>query len=818
MMLLLFLAKFAQQAIRCDEITKLLEFNQPISLTCTGLTDQAYLIKFYVNGLYIDNYYGYTGNVTGPNTITVTVTDIKPFTLFQIIEVPNYDSDFINVKFNSNPQITVYSFAGYSGQWNQFSFGKLFAYDYYEKGRESYRFALTQNTNVNEDIFQENSLQISNEYLHNVFIPSSVQEGDYYIVGQLIYIDEKGVTKKSSLSYSPLTSIVKSNNSNQFSVKKQDEQKTFIDSIGRLEISYEAYPTVPYAKIMSKIGGYSEDISLYEDQIDITNIYYGRDTFYISNSLYEIEHSITFILVDTSSSQILNHTEIEIDILPKIAIKSHTIDHPKDTNDRYLLLPEEFITGTITLQNQIPKEFISVSDDRDKLIGNITEIPGESKKFAFSIKVNLDDYSWNILRIYFNVESDSDYFSLHFSYLKMEINVNHCLPKSGTIGGNINIIISNADNLHLKIVGKIGQYESMISSYIEIDSRESDHDFSIDLANKITYNTEETLPTQATFALLYNDAIITHKTIDFLILEPPEIESITLSGTTQEFATNSRMTFIIKIIKADLIEDSSLKFEFAESGVSDMSNPTIVNTYKPVKVSNTENDYMFVLIVPNNVAPGQKNLLVKILDTIGQESSLFIIPVTITQGRQITESSISCHKTQDMMPDNSEQMFKCNIDNIESNPVYYKAKVDTHIDSDYEQYDLDVRMEEIGNENEFNVYVTIPVQNEEKMSFSFAMISSNENTIIKYSDVSDIKIVPSPKIRQTSYDTFNVEKYSKMEFQFRLDYICEFESMKAQYKDSASNSEFQNVISKSALREINYYGYLYNAFYVTANI
>ncbi|EAX92710.1 hypothetical protein TVAG_148130 [Trichomonas vaginalis G3] len=249
------------------------------------------------------------------------------------------------------------------------------------------------------------------------------------------------------------------------------------------------------------------------------------------------------------------------------------------------------------------------------------------------------------------------------------------------------------------------------------------------------------------------------------------------------------------------MEDSTVKFEFVTSGTNDMSNPTTIDTNKPVKVANTENDYTFRFTVPNNVNPGEKNLLIKIVDPTGQESSLFTIPVTITQGKQLTASSITCHKTQDMIPDNTEQLFKCNIDNIETNHVYYKAKIGSYDSgSQYSQFNLDLRMEPVGNDNEFDIYVQIPKQTSEKTSISFAMITSDTNNVIKYSDVTDVKIEPEPKISAVKVDSYRVEPYGITKFDFNLDYICDFQTIRVQYRDSTkTNEEFKSVNSISSL-------------------
>ncbi|EAY07772.1 hypothetical protein TVAG_000560 [Trichomonas vaginalis G3] len=135
-----------------------------------------------------------------------------------------------------------------------------------------------------------------------------------------------------------------------------------------------------------------------------------------------------------------------------------------------------------------------------------------------------------------------------------------------------------------------------------------------------------------------------------------------------------------------------------------MANPILNNINKPTKVSNTENDFTLQFTIPNNVEAGQKYLLLKLINPLNQESPVFGVSLTITKEREVTSSSITCQKTQAMMLDEKEYLFKCNIDNIETNAVIYKAKVGPYDSNGYtDQLDIDLRMNPNGNENEYNV-------------------------------------------------------------------------------------------------------------------
>ncbi|EAY16981.1 hypothetical protein TVAG_280980 [Trichomonas vaginalis G3] len=822
MMLVLYLATLTHE-INCESVNTMLEFHVPISLTCTEITEQSYSVSLSYGSGYGYNNYIYNATISDSNTLTFIVTDEKPFTYLKVKDPNNRYYAVSSVVFKSNPAIEKFEYPSsreyYAGRWNEIQINTIFDQHYYGKGENSYSIAISQDPNETEDIFQENSLLYtfrSNEMYF--YIPINIQEGNYYIILQFLYKDINEVTKKSNLYKSRDSILVKQSiSNNQLSVELQQDSRVLSRRTTTF-LQYEAYPAVPFAKIMYKAGEFSTDLSLYSEFAEIVSINEADNYIYGPVVKPDILHKITFVLIDTKNLQILNQTEIDnLTILPEFEIESYTIDNPKDPYGYYFLQPKDVMTGTITFKYQTIKEYIEFYK-RD-IKGTLTEIPGESQKFKFSINVEVSYGSFQRFFLTFDQKSDRAEIEIMLRYMEMNININHYLPVSGIIGGDI-YIHSNLNRLHeVKTVAKFGEYDSTISSYnFEIDSREGKNEISFDFGNKITYNTDEPFPTKLTFVLIVNDVIAVHKTADFLILTPPNIESITDSSTTHEYTTNSRMVLNIKRIKAVAMEDSTIKFQFVNQDTNIMSNPTITDTNKPIKVPSTENNFTILIPIANNIELGQKNLLVKIVDPTGQESSLFTIPVTITQGRQVTESSISCRKTQDMIPDNSEQMFKCNIDNIESNPVYYKAKIGTYVSSSsYSQFNIDIRIEPIGNENEFNVYVKIPEQKEEKTSISFAMITSNDNTVIKYSDITDIKIASAPKIKiPSNYPYF--EKNSLAQFEFYLDYICDYQSMKVQYNDRAINSEFQDVISISPLKQINRYGDTYNAFTVTVNV
>ncbi|EAY10134.1 hypothetical protein TVAG_088490 [Trichomonas vaginalis G3] len=249
------------------------------------------------------------------------------------------------------------------------------------------------------------------------------------------------------------------------------------------------------------------------------------------------------------------------------------------------------------------------------------------------------------------------------------------------------------------------------------------------------------------------------------------------------------MELKIKIIDASGVYDSSFKYEFVDPEMNMTNAKSIKLILK--KVENSENEYTFKIPIPNNAETGQKELLIIFIDPAGQESSLFRIPITIILGRSITENSIICRTTEDIMAAGRKNLFKCNIDNIETSPVYYKAKIGAK--DDYGHYEIDTELEEIGLENEFNVLVDIPDQYYEKHTISFAMIRSSDDEIIKYFDLSDVRITIEPNIEKSS-SYYNVEKFSLTKMIFKVKYICDFQTLRVLYRNSDGNEEFQNVI------------------------
>ncbi|EAX94107.1 hypothetical protein TVAG_336700 [Trichomonas vaginalis G3] len=289
----------------------------------------------------------------------------------------------------------------------------------------------------------------------------------------------------------------------------------------------------------------------------------------------------------------------------------------------------------------------------------------------------------------------------------------------------------------------------------------------------MTYDTSGILPTKITFAVIVDDVMFLHKTVDIVILQDPQIESITDSSSSHQYKTNSRITLNIKRIKANAIEDYSFKYEFGNRNAN-MRWSQMNELDKPIKVVNTENDFTLQFKIPNNVEAGEKDLLLKLVNPLNKESPVFRISLTIIKGREVNCNSIQCQATENIMLDNMEYKFKCYIDSIRSDPATYKAKVGNY-DSKMrsEQFNIDVRVEPIGTENEYNAFLKIPAQSQEKYAIFFAMIF--DASTFTYYDINGITIIRGPWI---SFGGGIFEINNILEFPFYVNYFYDFQTMK----------------------------------------
>ena len=423
------------------------------------------------------------------------------------------------------------------------------------------------------------------------------------------------------------------------------------------------------------------------------------------SDITEVYNKLTFIMVDSDTSTILASTALDrLEIIPELTEDEVQINNHKDNNGIYYLANKDTISGTIKFKNIIHIDDLKVSYDYNfkSVSGTLSAIEGEDRKVNFEIPLTEFPSTGKII---FEGSRSSVRVPITVKKLDMTVNVNKYLPLTGTIDGNIQISTNLESSNSLTVAAKYGEYDASTTSYnIAIDTKNAEQTIQIDLGSKITYNTEETLPTKLTFVIITGGVIVSHKTVDFVILQEPQIESITDASSTHQYKTNSRINLNIKRTRAAALEYYSFKYEFSAQNSDQMANPILNDINKPTKVSNTENDFTLQFTIPNNVEAGQKYLLLKLINPLNQESPVFGVSLTITKEREVTSSSITCQKTQAMMLDEKEYLFKCNIDNIETNAVIYKAKVGPYDSNGYtDQFDIDLRMNPNGNENEYNV-------------------------------------------------------------------------------------------------------------------
>ncbi|EAX94104.1 hypothetical protein TVAG_336670 [Trichomonas vaginalis G3] len=500
---------------------------------------------------------------------------------------------------------------------------------YYGKGENKYEYAIVKKQDdIKENAFHD-AIYRKESYHEYFFIPDTMDDGEYYFAFRARYID--GSKNSVSDIYSKKIIIHKPIVKNQLIVTKfEADMKYSADSY--LRINYYPLPSVPFFKLLYKLGESSSNLDqyeqFYESQSPIKNNFEGTYSIHIQYDQREIVNKVSFIMVDSETSTILNSTEIShIKILPEFKLDTIQIDKPKDSNENYYLETNDVVSGTITFKNEFDINYMYLICNR--VFGSLTTIQGNSKKLLFEIPLSggSSPYSLEFSQNYRHID-----VSVPFKRLDMNVNINKYLPSTGTIDGNIQISTDLDSSKTLKVVAKYGEYDSTISNYnIELDTKSGSQSFEVNLENKLTYDTARSLPTKITFAVIVDDVIASHKTIDIVILQDPQIESITDSSSSHQYKTNSRITLNIKRIKADAIEDYSFKYQFVDRN-ADMDNPIKNDLNKLKKVSYTENDFTLQFTIPNNVEAGEKDLLLKLVNPLNKESSVFRINLTITKG------------------------------------------------------------------------------------------------------------------------------------------------------------------------------------------
>ncbi|EAY10135.1 hypothetical protein TVAG_088500 [Trichomonas vaginalis G3] len=506
-MLTLLFPILTRQEVTCDKITTHLKFREPISLTCTGLSqDQSYKVR--VTGS------DYPATLSNSNTLTFKVTEvfeIKSFALIQDRNTIIYRQDVI---FESNPIMDDLRIQKpvISGRWSLINPIFYFGSRYYGTGEDKVELAISDNRNENS--FDDNMIHLYDN--ENCFIPGNLPAGDYYLFARIRYIDGE-TTKVSKIIWVDInvqTPSIKS----EFSVMLSSDKSVFNPNKD-IWFYITAAPSVPHFKIMWKFGEYSTDLDQYtqwgdyQDPVDYRRAL--RFEIKSPNDITDIQNGIVFISIDTKTSEILNYTEINnVRFLPFLILEGYQIDQPK-YNDEYVLQEGDLITGTISFKNEISIEHMTVSGFGSE--GTIYSIPNENKKIRFEL-LKKSDYP-SVIDV--DEVNARQRIILDFYNLDMSININKNLPFSGIIQGNIKIKTNIGYRTKMQFIAKFGEFEADIQSYnFNIVTRSADRDFTIDLGDKIKYDVNGTLPSRITFAIVIDNIIMVHKSADFSIFNP----------------------------------------------------------------------------------------------------------------------------------------------------------------------------------------------------------------------------------------------------------------------------------------------------------
>ncbi|EAY07773.1 hypothetical protein TVAG_000570 [Trichomonas vaginalis G3] len=326
--------------------------------------------------------------------------------------------------------------------------------------------------------------------------------------------------------------------------------------------------SAPKFKLLFKLGEYSTNVDQYIEVCQYQKAAPGDLDIYesitIPSDITEVYNKLTFIMVDSDTSTILASTALDrLEIIPELTEDEVQINNHKDNNGIYYLANKDTISGTIKFKNIIHIDDLKVSYDYNfkSVSGTLSATEGEDRKVNFEIPLTEFPSTGKII---FEGSRSSVRVPITVKKLDMTVNVNKYLPLTGTIDGNIQISTNLESSNSLTVAAKYGEYDASTTSYnIAIDTKNAEQTIQIDLGSKITYNTEETLPTKLTFVIITGGVIVSHKTVDFVILQEPQIESITDASSTHQYKTNSRINLNIKRTRAAALEYYSFKYEFS---------------------------------------------------------------------------------------------------------------------------------------------------------------------------------------------------------------------------------------------------------------
>ncbi|EAY01176.1 hypothetical protein TVAG_189620 [Trichomonas vaginalis G3] len=574
-------------------------------------------------------------------------------------------------------------------------------------------------------------------------------------------------------------------------------------------------PSVPHFKVYYKVGSYSSNLQHYtyinEYDGPLRNfIYFPTGRLNISRYLTKIQDKVTFIMTDATTSEILNYTEFtNVRIVPDLRSESVILTNKEKVYMRYFFQNQEVITGRVTFENEVDADELKFSYN-----GAIQAFKpyGNSKKIIeFSIQLTVDG-STNYIELIFRQCGEFSREEIQYIYVDINYNKKYLpLSSTGGIKGTLQITHNAIYGYDFKTVAKLGGSSMFAEDYNVELIADTPHSYSVQLNNQIKYVSENYKDiSQVTFAAIMQNKIVVSKTFDITIVAAGLfINSISDISSTHTYKAGSRMLLKIESIEPKCMQDTYFKYKFEDDVTKetplDINNSPILKIERLTQDAENENEFILSFIIPSTVTVGQKKLLLQATNPIESTSAVIPIDLTIEEGSEITQSSIDCRATEDSYGSGHNLLFKCNINNIESSEVTYKAKLGNHDSAaGSSQYDLNVRMEAVGTTNEFNVYVYISTQTVEQTTISFAMIKTDSSaSIINYCEISNLKICAVPDI-ELDYPRYFSETGSIAPFDFKLKYIGDFNTMKVQFKNEGDEA-FEDAFSVSSLDENNFF-------------
>lgn len=187
-MFLLFLPTITCEYYQCEQISSNLKFHEKITIKCNNLDEGVNLIylKYGTKGN-SKSYHGIASN----NELSFIVTDELPFNKLYI-SFEDEDHFIQDVHFDGKPTINYFELMAdvYSGRWNYLKISTFFDTAYFGKGETKFEAAfLKSQDNINDNDFHEILLLSATDYTKHIFIPYTIDAGEYYLRLRFRYVD-----------------------------------------------------------------------------------------------------------------------------------------------------------------------------------------------------------------------------------------------------------------------------------------------------------------------------------------------------------------------------------------------------------------------------------------------------------------------------------------------------------------------------------------------------------------------------------------------------------------------------------------------------